>query len=420
MKRQLVPLLALLPLALAAATDRAALLDVAVQDAEHYVEVELSFDRSPVFGVMVEGRVVTLTFSQATSLLTDEAVEGLRATSNTLIPEIVIEDQSFRHELRVNLQLNIDARPFVSRAANKISLRFYRGAQVTTQLTPDVSLVEQRHGGRQQNLTVFALHVGAASVGRLSAISAGSQSKSLLRPSQFAAQSRADVVINGGYFSKSGEHLSTLIEQGELVALGVYPTRPMLVIDTAGKAHIGRYEIKPGGTRADGPAGACSCISNEEQFDAVSAIGAGPMLVEAGRAKVTLADDFIKPDIAVGQRSRTAVGLTRKGELILIVVREDRPAEHPGVSLEQLAQLLLDAGAYTAMNFDGGGSSAIVVAGQLLNPDPQNERPVSNVLALRLGQESQQRKQGAKPGQSVEIQAASEAQSQDSDSQGSG
>ena len=87
--------------------------------------------------------------------------------------------------------------------------------------------------------------------------------------------------------------------------------------------------------------------------------------------------------LAKSERSRTAVALTQSGQLILAVVKELESAGYGGVTLEALADLLRAEGAYTAMNLDGGGSSAIVAAGQLLNLSEKDERTVSNVLILK-------------------------------------
>ena len=56
--------------------------------------------------------------------------------------------------------------------------------------------------------------------------------------------------------------------------------------------------------------------------------------------------------------SRTAVGLTTDGTLILIVI-EKNPLEMTGITLPALAKLLLTLGADNAINLDGGGSSTI-------------------------------------------------------------
>jgi exopolysaccharide biosynthesis protein len=115
---------------------------------------------------------------------------------------------------------------------------------------------------------------------------------------------------------------------------------------------------------------------------AQSAIGGAPMLVQNGAVNITSDIDKVRADISKSERSRTAVGLTQSGTLLLAVVKEVESAGYGGVTLQALAQLMLDEGAYTAMNLDGGGSSAMVVAGELLNLSEANERPVSNVLVV--------------------------------------
>jgi exopolysaccharide biosynthesis protein len=117
---------------------------------------------------------------------------------------------------------------------------------------------------------------------------------------------------------------------------------------------------------------------------AQSAIGGAPMLVEAGKVALSNEDDKVKDDIAKSVRSRTAVGLARDGSLLLAVVREDEDCGFGGLTLDALARLLISEGAVTAMNLDGGGSSAMVVAGLVLNEPVSEERGVSNALVLKL------------------------------------
>lgn len=119
-----------------------------------------------------------------------------------------------------------------------------------------------------------------------------------------------------------------------------------------------------------------------------SAIGGAPMLVENGAVEISVAEDRVRADIAKSERSRTAVALTRSGQLILAVVKELESAGYGGVTLEVLSELLIAEGAYTAMNLDGGGSSAIVVAGEVLNLAEAEQRAVSNVLVLALDEGS--------------------------------
>ncbi|MBN2082637.1 phosphodiester glycosidase family protein [bacterium] len=123
---------------------------------------------------------------------------------------------------------------------------------------------------------------------------------------------------------------------------------------------------------------------NGQVVQARSAVGGAPMLIENGAVNISSAEDKVRADIAKSERSRTAVALTRSGQLILAVVKELESAGFGGVTLEALSDLLLTEGAYTAMNLDGGGSSTIVVAGEVLNMAESEQRPVSNVLVLAL------------------------------------
>ena len=61
---------------------------------------------------------------------------------------------------------------------------------------------------------------------------------------------------------------------------------------------------------------------------------------------------------------RTAIGLTARGEWVLVVVdgRAD-PTHSVGATLEELARLMRQLGCVQAMNLDGGGSSAMAIEG---------------------------------------------------------
>ena len=90
---------------------------------------------------------------------------------------------------------------------------------------------------------------------------------------------------------------------------------------------------------------------------------------------------------------RTAVGLNRAGSKLIIVVVDGRQTGYSeGASLLDLAAIMLEKGAFRAINLDGGGSSTLVVAGDngepvILNSpihggSPGNERPVGNHLGF--------------------------------------
>ena len=68
-----------------------------------------------------------------------------------------------------------------------------------------------------------------------------------------------------------------------------------------------------------------------------------------------LPDESLVTDI----HPRTAVGISRDGSELFVLVLDGRSVESAGMSLPELGQILADMGAHSAVNLDGGGSSAL-------------------------------------------------------------
>jgi exopolysaccharide biosynthesis protein len=109
------------------------------------------------------------------------------------------------------------------------------------------------------------------------------------------------------------------------------------------------------------------------------------MVVLKGEIAPDLEGDELDP--------RTAVGMNRNGRyLYLIVVDGRQPFYSEGATFTELAQLLIDQGAYVAMSLDGGGSSTMVMEGDdgrpvILNSPidhyiPGTERPVGTHIGI--------------------------------------
>lgn len=86
----------------------------------------------------------------------------------------------------------------------------------------------------------------------------------------------------------------------------------------------------------------------------ITSIGGGALLVENGIAK-----DVFTHEIK-GNHPRTAIGITTDNEVILVTV-DGRTTSFPGVSQQELAQIMVDLGAYSAVNMDGGGSTEMIL-----------------------------------------------------------
>jgi len=87
---------------------------------------------------------------------------------------------------------------------------------------------------------------------------------------------------------------------------------------------------------------------------------------------------------------RTSVGFSADGtKMFMLTVDGRQPAFADGVGLDEMAQLMVELGAHTALHLDGGGSSTLVAREpgsatvQVENtPSDGSERPVPNGLAI--------------------------------------
>lgn len=111
-------------------------------------------------------------------------------------------------------------------------------------------------------------------------------------------------------------------------------------------------------------------------------LGVGPRLLTSGSVTVTAAEEEFPGDIRYGRAPRSAVGVTKDGHFLLGVV-DGRQAISHGLTLTEWAYLMKKMGAVDAINFDGGGSSELVVGGEIQNsPSDGNERAVGSALIV--------------------------------------
>ncbi|MCG9895668.1 MAG: phosphodiester glycosidase family protein [Fimbriimonadaceae bacterium] len=126
--------------------------------------------------------------------------------------------------------------------------------------------------------------------------------------------------------------------------------------------------------------------SETEPFPAVrQAIGGGPTIVTEGRPDVRAESEGFAPGFSEARHPRSAIGLDRSGGvLILAVVDGRRPGRSIGVTLPELAEIMIENGAWVAMNADGGGSSTLIVDGKIINEpsDESGERTTTSSLAV--------------------------------------
>ena len=113
-----------------------------------------------------------------------------------------------------------------------------------------------------------------------------------------------------------------------------------------------------------------------------------PQLIRKGAIDITWKDEKSNKGFAETRHPRTAAAILKDGGLLLVAIDGRQPGHSIGVGLQELAEILLGMGAVDAMNFDGGGSTAMFLDGKVVNKpsDKEGERYVSDSLLVTLRQ----------------------------------
>lgn len=94
-----------------------------------------------------------------------------------------------------------------------------------------------------------------------------------------------------------------------------------------------------------------------------SAVGGGAILVKDGQVQAFSHN-------ITGEHPRTAIGINKDRTEVIMVTVDGRHSSFKGVSQDRLARIMIELGAYEALNLDGGGSTTMVIS-------PQNtEKPI--------------------------------------------
>jgi exopolysaccharide biosynthesis protein len=121
--------------------------------------------------------------------------------------------------------------------------------------------------------------------------------------------------------------------------------------------------------------------------EAICIVGGGPQLIREGRVEITAEREGIRPAFVSDRHPRTAIASLGEGKILIVTVDGRQPSLSVGMSLAELAQLLLEFGARDAINLDGGGSTTMVIDGRVVNSpsDQTGERMVSDAILFFPG-----------------------------------
>ena len=222
--------------------------------------------------------------------------------------------------------------------------------------------------------------------------------------SSFARRSNAYVAINGGFFG-AGQSYSLVVTDGSLAAkqisavsrtAGSYPLMRANFgvmnnrsLQTAWIYHFGSsvadiYRYSAPLPHTPTTIAPTPLQQNGIQWSNVrNAIGGGPNLVSNGQVNVSYNEEVMF-DSGVGRDNgdpRTAIGYTASGKMILFVV--DGRRNGIGLSLPQVANVMIQLGCVQAINLDGGGSSTFYAGGTTRNtPSDGSERLVASAFII--------------------------------------
>ncbi len=223
---------------------------------------------------------------------------------------------------------------------------------------------------------------------------------------QFSQNKKARVVVNGGYFlidKTPTEHVGLLYVNNRTVAPATKSVlrnnkRYFTARGAVGFLDDGGIDIAWVTSRNDSLFNFPEPLENQpeepvdsfdfskaETWEVDDAIHAGPVLMHDGKIRVTSNEEVFFGSTIPDIHPRTAAGYRNSGELVLLVV-DGRQVDSRGVDLQELAILMRDLGCVEAINLDGGGSSAMVVDGKLLNrpAGTTSQREVMSAIAVSV------------------------------------
>lgn len=167
---------------------------------------------------------------------------------------------------------------------------------------------------------------------------------------------KPQIVTNGGLFNMStGTNILSFVDEGKeqnykanFEGIGVLGSNPAALI--------------PG---------------TDSEKDWKDFMSAYPVLVRKGKALTT----FDKGNELNYYAARTAIGVTKSGDVIILTV--DKSGSHGGMLFSKMAQILEEHDAWYAINLDGGGSVYKMEFGKVTN-NPTEARQVDNVFYVKL------------------------------------
>lgn len=115
-------------------------------------------------------------------------------------------------------------------------------------------------------------------------------------------------------------------------------------------------------------------------------IGGWPRILRSGASTAARApwEEGTISRNAEARHPRTGIGFSRDSTRLYLVTVDGRQAASAGMTLVEFAALMRELGAWDALNFDGGGSTTLVIGDKVVNvpSDQTGERAVGSALFI--------------------------------------
>ncbi|TCO73153.1 phosphodiester glycosidase family protein [Marinisporobacter balticus] len=123
------------------------------------------------------------------------------------------------------------------------------------------------------------------------------------------------------------------------------------------------YVIFAAGTKA-AEIGSNFVVGDSVRFSAITNPNFENLSMSVGSGSFIVKEGFVESNYHInisGKHPRTALGISKDKTQVFLVTIDGRTASYTGVTQEELGRIMIELGAYDAINLDGGGSTDMVV-----------------------------------------------------------
>lgn len=185
-----------------------------------------------------------------------------------------------------------------------------------------------------------------------------------------AQREGACAAVNGGFWKSDGQPAGILKIAFEWLGMPIKP-RGAIGWSEGGRKAIfdqvltnksidsGEIEVLP----ASFP----PRTSVEEWQETEHIVGGAPLLISRGKKIEDYTSEQTVKSFLFHRHPRTAVGIRENGDWVFVVVDGRFLGVFGGMTIDELAELMLQLGCIEALNLDGGSSSTMVIGNKVVN-----------------------------------------------------